>query len=153
MCGRYRLTRRRLIELENNYGVDDVDIWERQFNIPPREMAPIVFERNGQRHLTSGLWTLLPPWAKNLEYANEVSTFNAKAETIAEKPTFREALLNRRCVVPAAAFYEWVGPSENGNRCTSLGTTGTLCLWQGFTAIGNRRAQETANPYLHSRDR
>jgi len=112
MCGRYRLTRRRLIELENNYGVDDVDIWERQFNIPPREMAPIVFERNGQRHLTSGLWTLLPPWAKNLEYANEVSTFNAKAETIAEKPTFREALLNRRCVVPAEAFYEWVGPKR-----------------------------------------
>jgi putative SOS response-associated peptidase YedK len=42
MCGRYRLTRRRLLEIENYYGVDDVndlEILERQFNIPPREMA------------------------------------------------------------------------------------------------------------------
>lgn len=48
MCGRYRLTRRRLLEIENYYGVDDVndlDIWERQFNIPPREMAPIILRR------------------------------------------------------------------------------------------------------------
>jgi len=100
------------MELESYYRVDDVndlDIWERQFNIPPREMSPIVFERNGNRQLTAGLWTLLPPWAKRLEYANEISTFNAKAETIAEKPTYRNAFLNRRCIVPAEAFYEWVG--------------------------------------------
>ena len=50
MCGRYRLTRRRMLEIEDYYGVDDVsdlDIWERQFNIPPREMAPIVCEHGG----------------------------------------------------------------------------------------------------------
>lgn len=113
MCGRYRLTRRRMIEIEHYYGVDDVndlDIWERQFNIPPREMAPIVLHRNGHRRLTAGLWSLLPPWAKHLDYANEISTFNAKAESVAEKPTFRNAFLKRRCIVPAEAFYEWVGP-------------------------------------------
>src|SRR5215831_16375800 len=112
MCGRYRLTRRRLIEIENCYGVDevnDLDIWERQFNIPPREMAPIIFERKGQRRLTAGLWSLLPPSAKRLDFANEISTFNAKAETLAEKPTFRNAFLTRRCVVPAEAFYKWIG--------------------------------------------
>jgi putative SOS response-associated peptidase YedK len=115
MCGRYRLTRRRLIEIEHYYGVDDVndlDIWERQFNIPPREIAPIVVERKGKRHLTCGLWTLLPPWAQRLEYANEISTFNAKAETLTEKPTFKNAFLNRRCIVPAEAFYEWIGPKK-----------------------------------------
>jgi len=104
-----------LLEIENYYGVDDVndlDIWERQFNIPPREMAPIVLQRAGHRRLTAGLWTLLPPWAKCLDYANEISTFNAKAETLAEKPTFRNAFLKRRCVVPAEAFYEWVGPKR-----------------------------------------
>jgi putative SOS response-associated peptidase YedK len=45
MCGRFRLTRRRLMEIEGYYGIDDLkdlDIWERQFNIPPREMAPII---------------------------------------------------------------------------------------------------------------
>ena len=107
MCGRYRLSRRRLIEIENYYGMDevnDLDIWERQFNIPPREMAPIIFERDGRRRLTAGLWSLLPPSAKRLDFANEVSTFNAKAETLSEKPTFRSAFLNRRCIVPGGSF-------------------------------------------------
>jgi putative SOS response-associated peptidase YedK len=96
-----------LLEIENYYGVDDVndlDIWERQFNIPPREMAPIIFERDGRRRLTAGLWSLLPPSAKRLDFANEVSTFNAKAETLSEKPTFRSAFLNRRCIVPGGSF-------------------------------------------------
>jgi putative SOS response-associated peptidase YedK len=113
MCGRYRLTRRRLLEIENYYGVDDVndlDIWERQFNIPPREMAPIILRRDGHRRLTAGLWSLMPPWAERLDYANKTSTFNAKAEGLTEKPTFKNAFLKRRCIVPAEAFYEWVGP-------------------------------------------
>lgn len=113
MCGRYRLTRRRQLEIENYYGVEDVndlDIWERQFNIPPTEMAPIVLENKGRRRLTAGFWSLMPPWAETLEHANKVSTFNAKAETLTEKPTFRNAFFKRRCIVPAEAFYEWVGP-------------------------------------------
>jgi hypothetical protein len=55
------------MEIEGYYGIDgvtDLDIWERQFNIPPREMAPIVFERGGHRPLTAGLWTLLPALGK-----------------------------------------------------------------------------------------
>ena len=64
MCGRYRLTKRRLLEIENYYGVDDVsdlEMWERQFNIPPTEMAPVVFDSEGRRKLTAGFWSLLPP--------------------------------------------------------------------------------------------
>lgn len=113
MCGRYRLTRRRMMEIEEYYGVDeskDLEIWERQFNIPPREMAPIVLGAKGHRRLIAGLWSLMPPWADNLEHANKVSTFNAKAETLTEKPSFKNAFLKRRCIVPAEAFYEWVGP-------------------------------------------
>jgi hypothetical protein len=52
------------MEIEGYYGIDgvkDLDIWERQFNIPLREMAPIVFQRGGRRRLTAGFWTLLPP--------------------------------------------------------------------------------------------
>jgi putative SOS response-associated peptidase YedK len=102
-----------MLEIEHYYGVDDandLDIWERQFNIPPREMAPIILGQKGHRRLTAGFWSLMPPWAETLEYANKVSTFNAKAETVGEKPTFRTAFLKRRCIVPAEAFYEWVGP-------------------------------------------
>jgi putative SOS response-associated peptidase YedK len=102
-----------MIEIEHYYGVDDVndlELWERQFNIPPREMVPIVLGVKGHRRLTAGLWSLMPPWAENLDHANKVSTFNAKAETLTEKPSFKNAFLKRRCIVPAEAFYEWVGP-------------------------------------------
>jgi putative SOS response-associated peptidase YedK len=129
-----------MLEIEHYYGVDDVDdldIWERQFNIPPREMAPIVFERGGHRCLTAGMWSLLPPWAKGLEHVNEVSTFNAKAETLLTKPTFKEAFLKRRCIVPAEAFYEWVGPKRKRqplhiSRCDGnfLSMAGIYSFWK-----------------------
>ncbi len=141
MCGRYRLTRRRLLEIEHYYGVDDVndlDIWERQFNIPPRKMAPIVLRHGGRLRLTAGLWSLLPPWAEHLDYANTISTFNAKAETLTQKPTFKNAFLKRRCIVPAEAFYEWLGPKGKSNRFTFRGVTATLSPWQDRTAIGNQ---------------
>jgi putative SOS response-associated peptidase YedK len=104
-----------MLEIEHYYGVDevnDLDIWERQFNIPPREMAPIVLQRDGHRRLTAALWGLLPPWTKTLDEANEISTFNAKAETLMARPAFKNAFLYRRCIVPAEAFYEWVGPKK-----------------------------------------
>jgi len=61
--------------------VRDLDIWERQFDIPLREMARVVMEAHGHRRLTAALWSLMPPWAETLEHANQVSTFNAKAES------------------------------------------------------------------------
>jgi putative SOS response-associated peptidase YedK len=115
MCGRYRLTKRRMLEIEDYYGVDevtDLEMWKREFNIPPREMAPAVLEAHGKRRLTAGLWSLMGPWADSLEHANRASTFNAKAETLTERSAYRNAFLRRRCVVPAEAFYEWVGPKK-----------------------------------------
>ena len=115
MCGRYRLTKRRMLEIEQYYDIDDLEdleIWKREYNIPPREMAPVVLESNGKRSLTAGLWSLMGPWADSLEHANKASTFNAKAETLTERPAYRNAYLERRCVVPAEAFYEWVGPKK-----------------------------------------
>ena len=115
MCARYRLTKRRMLEIKQYYDIDDLEdleIWKREYNIPPREMAPVVLESNGKRSLTAGLWSLMGPWADSLEHANKASTFNAKAETLAERPAYRNAYLERRCVVPAEAFYEWVGPKK-----------------------------------------
>jgi len=104
-----------MLEIEDYYGVDeviDLEMWKREFNIPPREMAPAVLEAHGMRRLTAGLWSLMGPWADSLEHVNKASTFNAKAETLTERPAYRNALVKRRCVVPAEAFYEWVGPKK-----------------------------------------
>jgi putative SOS response-associated peptidase YedK len=104
-----------MLEIEQYYDVDelaDLEIWKREYNIPPREMAPAILEAHGKRRLTAGLWSLLGPWAESLEKANQTSTFNAKAETLTDRPAYRNAFLKRRCVVPAEAFYEWVGPKK-----------------------------------------
>ena len=77
-----------MLEIEDYYGVDeviDLEMWKREFNIPPREMAPAVLEARGKRRLTAGLWSLMGPWADSQEHANKASTFNAKAETLAER--------------------------------------------------------------------
>ena len=113
MCGRYRLTKRRMLEIEDYYGIDDtreLDLWQREFNIPPTEVAPIIFDHKGSRHLVQALWGLISPGTETREEAKKVSTFNARSETLMTKPTFTNAFLRRRCIVPAEAFYEWVGP-------------------------------------------
>jgi len=104
-----------MLEIEQYYEIDDLEdleSWKREYNIPPREMTPVVLAADGCRRLTVGLWSLMASWAESLEHANRASTFNAKAETLNERPTFRNAFLKRRCVVPAEAFYEWVGPKK-----------------------------------------
>jgi putative SOS response-associated peptidase YedK len=67
-----------MLEIEDYYGVDEVvelDMWKREFNIPPREMAPVVLEAHGKRRLTAGLWSLMGPWAESLEHANQQLLF------------------------------------------------------------------------------
>ena len=64
MCARYRLTREGQHKIEEDYGIDDIDdlvICQRQFNIPPREMAPIILQDKGRRRLLAGFWSLMSP--------------------------------------------------------------------------------------------
>ena len=92
MCGRYRLTKRRMLEIEEYYDIDSIhelDLWQREFNIPPTEVSPIIFDHKGSRHLVQGLWSLVPPGTSTLEEIGHISTFNAKAETLAVKPLFK----------------------------------------------------------------
>ena len=83
-----------MLEIEQYYEIEDVedlDVWRREYNIPPSEMAPTVLEVHGKRHLIAGLWSLMGPWADNLEQANRTTTFNAKAETLTDRPAYRNA--------------------------------------------------------------
>src|SRR5882762_2577978 len=58
-----------------------------------------------ERSLDTLRWGLVPFWAKDIKIG--ASMINAKAETVAEKPAFREAFQSRRCLIPADGFYEW----------------------------------------------
>jgi putative SOS response-associated peptidase YedK len=111
MCGRYSLTTapeamRTLFAFENLPNLAP------RYNIAPTQLAPVVRTRNGARELILMRWGLVPSWAK--EVAIGARMINARADTIAEKPAFRDAFRERRCLVPADGFYEW--RAENGRK-------------------------------------
>ncbi|MGB5724177.1 MAG: SOS response-associated peptidase [Parasphingorhabdus sp.] len=75
------------------------------YNICPTQQVPVCINRDGQRSLDLLRWGLLPPWAKDTKYAAKM--INARAETLAEKPSFKPMLGNNRCIIMVSGFYEW----------------------------------------------
>lgn len=85
-------------------------------SIYPGQKALILFQEEGDLTTETPLWGLIPFWVKNSEMAKKISrnTFNARSETIDEKPSFRTPLKRSRCIVPASNFYEFIG--EKGHK-------------------------------------
>ena len=79
-----------------------------RYNIAPTTTIDVARLGEGGRELIPMRWGLIPSWWK--KPLNELpSTFNARAESVAEKPMFRSAFKSRRCIIPASGFYEWTG--------------------------------------------
>jgi putative SOS response-associated peptidase YedK len=77
-----------------------------RYNIAPTQfIAAIRNDEDGNRELTEFRWGLVPFWAKDPSIGNRM--INARAETVAEKPSFRNAYRKRRCLILADGFYEW----------------------------------------------
>ena len=106
MCGRYRLSRRKQLIQEYFDTTDEVD-WEPRYNIAPAQTVPVIRQgaREPVRRASLMRWGLVPNWAKDSTIGPRM--INARAETAAEKPAFKELLQRRRCLVPADGFYEW----------------------------------------------
>lgn len=105
MCGRYTL--RKPTQLKDEFGVAAVpqDLAPR-YNICPGQDVPVVLEDDG-RELAMVRWGLIPFWAKDPAIGNKL--INARGESVADKPSFRQAYRKRRCLIPADGFYEWQG--------------------------------------------
>jgi len=107
MCGRFFLdTDPR--DIMEHYNAPPPELFTARYNIAPT--TPILAFNQGRFDLYR--WGLVPAWAKDVSIGNRM--FNARAETVAEKPSFRNAYRRRRCLVPASGFYEW--RSENGRK-------------------------------------
>lgn len=108
MCGRYRLSRRKQIIEEHFDSLSGEEDWAPRYNIAPTQPVPIIRQHPMEpcRDLSLVRWGLIPSWAKNA--SGTAMMINARSETAATKPAFRDALANRRCLVPADGFYEWL---------------------------------------------
>jgi len=107
MCGRYQLSRRKQIIEEHFDAVSGEEDWGPRYNIAPTQPVPVVRQNPKEpvRELSLVRWGLIPSWAKDPSAAARM--INARSETVAAKPAFRDALRFRRCLVPADGFYEW----------------------------------------------
>lgn len=101
MCGRFSFALSdRIIEEHFDIDIEDEDFAPRYNCAPSQSLAVITNEE--QRKLSYFRWGLVPFWAKDISVGTKM--INAKAETILEKPAFRNAIKSRRCLVPADSF-------------------------------------------------
>ena len=106
MCGRFALYSP-AETLAEQFGLDEIPPLIPRYNIAPSQpIAVIRLAPSGKRLLSMAHWGLIPAWAK--EPKPGFSTFNARAETVADKPTFRHAFRQGRCLIPADGYYEFI---------------------------------------------
>jgi putative SOS response-associated peptidase YedK len=132
MCGRYRLSRRKELLAEHfDADLSDLD-WEPRYNIAPTQPVPVVRQksREDRPRLSLMRWGLIPSWAADPSIGTHM--INARSETVAARPAFREPLRKQRCLVPADGFYEWKR-SRNGKQpfCFEVGN-GAIFAFAGF---------------------
>ncbi|OKH27099.1 SOS response-associated peptidase [Chroogloeocystis siderophila] len=105
MCGRYTLTQS-AEAIAAAFGLDAVPEMEPRYNIAPTQSVPVIlYSPEKQRQLKLMRWGLIPSWAQDSSIGARL--INARSETVSEKPSFRAAFRQRRCLVVADGFYEW----------------------------------------------
>ena len=103
MCGRYVLADIQTLYKRFNVQSEPVNA-EPRYNVAPTQMMPVVV-KHSPNQIVLMRWGLVPAWAKDAKQSNPL--INARAETLAEKRSFRQLLSAQRCLVPASGFYEW----------------------------------------------
>jgi putative SOS response-associated peptidase YedK len=107
MCGRF-VGFRKMEELQSYFPIDKMTCGATEsFNVAPSQEVLVIFRHERENILDKFHWGLVPFWAKDKRIGSRL--INARAETVAEKPSFRSAFKYRRCLVLADGFYEWQG--------------------------------------------
>jgi putative SOS response-associated peptidase YedK len=140
VCGRYgRRSDKQKIAEAFRVKVDNVADFVTSYNAAPQSFQPVVRlnRESGEREIVIMRWGLIPYWSKDEKIG--YSTINAKAETVATAPVFREAFKRRRCLVPADAFYEWQKLDAKNKQPFAIALKsgepyGFAGLWERWTA-------------------
>lgn len=106
MCGRF-VGFRRIEELKAYFPIDRVEgSLAASYNIAPSQPVLAITRQRDENVLEPLYWGLVPFWAKDKTIGSRL--INARSETVAQKPSFREAFKKRRCLIPADGFFEWM---------------------------------------------
>lgn len=108
MCGRYTLILKPEV-MREFFGTRNLLDYPPRYNIAPTQPLVAIWEEAGRREAKLARWGLVPGWVKDPR--DFPLLVNARAETMADKPAFRDAVKHGRCIVPASGYYEWhTGP-------------------------------------------
>jgi putative SOS response-associated peptidase YedK len=111
MCGRFTLDP--TTKFYERFDITNrLDLTAR-YNIAPSQDVPVII-RNSPNRIVMMRWGLIPHWSK--EETTRYNMINAVAETITEKPSYRNLLPSKRCIVPASGYYEWQATKEKGKQ-------------------------------------
>lgn len=105
LCGRYSLTASGK-RLTAEFGVEELASWVPKYNIAPTQQVQALVDDDERLASVRLHWGLVPAWAKDRKIGSRL--INARAETVAQKPSFRNALRKSRCLILADGYYEWV---------------------------------------------
>ena len=126
MCGRFTLTATP-DAVARAFELDEAPRLEPRFNIAPGQgIATIHASEADERAVVLRRWGLIPRWARDPRIGSRL--INARSETVAEKPSFRDAFRRRRCLVPADGFFEWAAASSGPRQPWYIGITGHACF-------------------------
>src|SRR5262249_47447086 len=104
MCGRYTISNHIEALAERFHATVGPEILTPTYNAAPSQALPAIFNTN-PHEITVSAWGFIPEWADGRPDVKPL--INARAETVATKPTFRQAFRTKRCLVVADGFYEW----------------------------------------------
>ena len=145
MCARFTSTRQKE-DFVHYFGLLNAPDFSPRFNVAPNQTVPVVRTTAGGRECVPMTWGLVPAWAKPDTPQAAAGLVNAKAETVLEKPAFRDAAKFRRCLVPADGFIEWESAAGKKHphwfRLADGGTFAFAGLWEPASP-GAKKAGET----------
>ena len=162
MCGRKTLTKNKRAIIEELM-IDDwqIEDYLPSYNISPTQHSIVMIQANGSNIAKRMKWGLIPNWSKNDSFSSKM--INARLETLRSKPSFKDLIYKKRCIVPSNGYYEWKqnGPNKNAyfiNRKDNrlLLFAGLWTLWPSpsgsvytYTIITTKAQQDIA--HIHNR--
>src|SRR5215467_16203745 len=150
MCGRFGASYRDIKAVWNLYG--DFS-FKKRYNIAPSQVVPVIIRNEGHNEAKVMKWGLVPSWAPDLSMGQRM--INARSETLLEKPSFKDALKKRRCLIPAnlrsLMLYNnnrWVGRRKL-QKLSDRGCIALLC--SSVFNPGNIRYHQFLGDFLNPR--